>query len=359
MFMMHILLAAGVMLLTVGSFANQFAAQTQNGEAARLATPLFHHVHQNSTDPAAAIAEFQRIYPSLVKVTLGGFEGVQIPGVMSILFTRVNAPAPAQPQSAFLRHVFSVPDIRALVAKLRSMKMDVRPLYTLDGVTVDVSSDTYQNGMTRAAYEEAKAKGTLAPPTRTGGYIIFRGPENVLIETTERSSLKPGESAYGLVDMWQDHSICAELWYRTHLNVPARAGRGGAPAPAYTEANCKVPKSDYSFPSVEKVGTRRQPGGGAAFGPVSLNWFVSQSETPLAPTRGQLVDHIAVSVPALDPWIAKLEAEKVAFLQRPYKFGEMRAIVIEGPSRESIEIIGKERDDCDCRPGQRVTSTQT
>jgi hypothetical protein len=302
---------------------------------------VFHHVHQNSTDPAAAIAGFQKIYPALVKATIGGFEGVQIPNVMSILFTRVTAPAPTQPQSAFLRHVFSVPNVRELVKHLRSIQMDVRPLYTLDGTTVDVSTDTYQNGMTRTAYEQARAKGTLAPPARTGGYIIFWGSENVLMETTERSTLEPGEVTYGLVDMWQDHSLCAELWYRTHLNVPARAGRGGAPAPVYTEATCKVPKSEHSFPSVEKAGTRRQPGGGAAFGRVSLNWFVSQSDTPLAPTRGQLVDHIAISVPALDPWIAKLRAEKVALLEQPYAFGDMRAIMIEGPSRESIEIIGK------------------
>jgi hypothetical protein len=314
---------------------------TQRGGGSPLTTPVFHHVHQNSTDPAAAIAAFQKIYPALVKATVGGFDGVQIPDVMSILFTRVTAPAATQPQSAFLRHVFSVSNVRELVQQLRAMKMEVRPLYTLEGTTVDVSSDTYQNGMTRAAYEEARTKGALAPPSRTGGYIIFRGPENVLIETTERTTLKSGEAAYGLVDMWQDHSICAEIWYRTHLNTPVRAGRGGAPAPAYTEATCKVPKSEPSFPSVDQEGTRRQPGGGASFGPVSLNWFVSQSDTPLAPTRGQLVDHIAVSVPALDPWIAKLKSENVRFLQQPYAFGEMRAILIEGPSREAIEIIGK------------------
>jgi hypothetical protein len=316
-------------------------ASTQSDERVRLATPVFHHVHQNSTDPGAAIAAFQKIYPALAKTTAGGFEGVQIPNVMSILFTRVSVPPPTQPQSAFLRHVFSVPNVRELVNQLRSMKMDVRPLYTLDGTTVDVSSETYQNGMTRAAYEEAKAKGTLAAPTRTGGYIIFWGPERVLMETTERSTLKPGEAAYGLVDMWQDHSLCAELWYQTHLNTPPRAGRGGAAAPVYTEATCKVPKSEPSFPSVDKGGTKRQPGGGATLGPVSLNWFVSQSDTPLAPTRGQLVDHIAVSVPALDPWIAKLKAENVTFLQQPYRFGDLRAVMIEGPSRESIEIIGK------------------
>jgi hypothetical protein len=127
----------------------------------------------------------------------------------------------------------------------------------------------------------------------------------------------------------------------SHLNTPPRAARGGTPPPTYTEANCKVPKSEPSFPSVEKTGTRRQPGGGASFGSVSLNWFVSQSNTPLAPTRGQRVDHIAVSVPALDPWIAKLEQEKVTFLQQPYRFGDARAVMIEGPSREAIEIIGK------------------
>jgi hypothetical protein len=325
-------------LLMLGATSSTVSTQS---EGAPLAPPLFHHVHQNSTDPAAAIAGFQKIYPALVRATIGGFEGVQIPNVMSILFTRVAAPAPTQPQSAFLRHVFSVPNVRDLVRHLRSIQMDVRPLYTLDGTTVDVSSDTYQNGTTRTAYEQARAKGTLASPARTGGYIIFWGPENVLMETTERSTVKPGEVAYGLVDMWQDHSLCAELWYRTHLNVPARAGRGGAAAPVYTEATCRVPKSEHSFPSVEKAGTRRQPGGGATFGPVSLNWFVSQSDTPLAPTRGQLVDHIAVSVPALDPWIAKLMAEKVTFLQQPYAFGDLRAITIEGPGRESIEIIGK------------------
>ncbi len=334
-----LVLPALVGLLTLGATSSRVSTQSEGGSP--LATPVFHHVHQNSTDPAAAIAEFQKIYPALVKVTVGGFEGVQIPNVISILFTKVNAPAPTQPQSAFLRHVFSVPNVRELVKQLRSIKMDVRPLYTLEGTTVDVSTDTYQNGMTRTAYEEAKAKGTLAPPTKTGGYIIFWGPENILMETTERNTLKPGEVTYGPVDMWQDHSICAELWYTTHLNTPARAGRGGAPAPVYTEATCKVPKSEHSFPSVEKVGTRRQPGGGAAFGPVSLNWFVSQSDTPLAPTRGQLVDHIAVGVPTLDPWIAKLKAENVTFLQQPYKFGDIRAIMIEGPSRESIEIIGK------------------
>src|SRR5215471_16810512 len=92
--------------------------------------------------------------------------------------------------------------------------------------------------------------------------------------------------------------------------------------------------------TVLHVRSSRHMTGHTAFGRVSLNWFVSESDTPPAPTRGQLVDHIAVSVPPLDPWIAKLRAENVTFLQQPYKSGDLRAIMIEGPSRESLEIIG-------------------
>lgn len=313
---------------------------SQSGEGASpLATPVFHHVHQNSTDPAKAIAGLQTIFPTLTKTTVGGFEGLQNGTTMSILFTKVSAAPPVEPQSAFLRHVYSVPNVRDLLQYLRTKQVEIRPLFTVEGPTVDVSTDTYQNGMTMTGFQEAKQKGTLQAPTKSGGYIIYWGPEHVLMETTERATLK--EAQYVLVDMWQNQPLCAQLWYQKHLNVPARAGRGGAPAPVYTEATCNVPKSEYSFPSVEKVGTKRVPGGGADFGTVALNWFPAQADAPLAPTRGQLMDHFAVSVPNLDPWIAKLRAENVTFLQQPYKFGDGRAVMIEGPSRESIEIVEK------------------
>src|SRR5436190_13379552 len=99
-------LVVGMLVLS----ATTRTATTQSDGGSRLPAAVFHHVHQNSTNPAAAIAEFQKIYPGLTKVTVGGFEGVQIANTMSILFTKVDAPARTEPQSAFLRHVFSVPD---------------------------------------------------------------------------------------------------------------------------------------------------------------------------------------------------------------------------------------------------------
>jgi hypothetical protein len=72
---------------------------------------------------------------------------------------------------------------------------------------------------------------------------------------------------------------------------------------------------------------------------VSLFWYMNQGSTPAAPTRGQLMDHIGLSVADLDAWIDKLTAAQVTFLEKPYRIGDLRAVMIEGPSREAIELV--------------------
>jgi 4-hydroxyphenylpyruvate dioxygenase-like putative hemolysin len=50
-------------------------------------------------------------------------------------------------------------------------------------------------------------------------------------------------------------------------------------------------------------------------------------------------DHIALSVTDLDAWVAKLRGEGVTFLTEPYPLGDTRAVMIEGPSREALELV--------------------
>jgi hypothetical protein len=99
----------------------------------------------------------------------------------------------------------------------------------------------------------------------------------------------------------------------------------------------------------------RIPGAGVLFDDVSLNWYVRQGDVPLVSTRGHMADHFALSVSNLDAWVDKLGKEGVRFLPqeqqmsdgrirveglgRPYKLGDRRAIMIEGPSREAIELV--------------------
>jgi hypothetical protein len=51
------------------------------------------------------------------------------------------------------------------------------------------------------------------------------------------------------------------------------------------------------------------------------------------------MDHVSLSVDDLDGWAAKLKAEGVTFLRQPYAIGDTRAFMIEGPSREAIELV--------------------
>ena len=75
------------------------------------------------------------------------------------------------------------------------------------------------------------------------------------------------------------------------------------------------------------------------FGDVAFPWYMRQGDEPLVSTRGQLYDHVALSVTDLDAWVAKLRDEGVTFLDEPYQLGDTRAVMIEGPSREAIELV--------------------
>ena len=82
----------------------------------------------------------------------------------------------------------------------------------------------------------------------------------------------------------------------------------------------------------------RQPAG-VTFSDVAITWHVQQNETPLAPSRGHVIDHFALSVADLDTWMAKLHREGVRFLTKPSRLGDTRGVLIEGPSREAIELV--------------------
>ena len=83
----------------------------------------------------------------------------------------------------------------------------------------------------------------------------------------------------------------------------------------------------------------RAPRGGVTFGDVDVIWYPNQGESPLGSSAGQLQDHLALSVADLDAWIAKLRGESVSFVSDIYPLGDTRAVMVEGPSREVIELL--------------------
>ena len=222
----------------------------------------------------------------------------------------------------------------------RFLKQNVTlvPLYTGEGAgTVFISSDTWPGaggvlGLTRAGIADAKAKGVK--PAGGAGFAYLRGPDDALVEYQGNM---PAER-FNHVHMYQDQPFCAQLWYQTHLNVPRLPRPKQAPR---TEANCRVERGpDKTLPALDWDGMYRTPSvTSTLFGDVSLFWYMNQTGTPAVSTRGHLMDHIALSVADLDAWIAKLRAENVTFLEQPYPIGGHRAIMIEGPSHEAIELV--------------------
>ena len=304
-----------------------------------LAAPGFNHLHLNSVDPERAIDFYVRHFPRSAKTTWGGLPALSAPNDVLVLFTKVATPAPTSPQTAIWHFGWHVTDTRASLEAYRSRPdLDLLPLYTTDeGGEVFVSSDTWPSvnrtpGLTKAQIAEAKAKGVQ--PTRTGGFGYMAGPDDALVEYAGNH---PAER-FNHVHFFHDDPFCAQLWYQTHLNAPVFAGRTSE-APL-TDATCAVPRGpDRSWPALERQGMFRAPSAAVVFGDVAFPAYMRQNEQPLVSSRGHLYDHIALSVRDLDAWIAKLRGEGVRFLEEPYKLGATRAVMIEGPSREAVELV--------------------
>jgi catechol 2,3-dioxygenase-like lactoylglutathione lyase family enzyme len=304
-----------------------------------LPTPGFHHLHLNSVDPNAAIEFYTRQFPTTTKTSWGGLPALASPNDVLILLDRVARAPATSPQTAIWHFGWHVTDTRASLERYKT-RTDVKllPLYTGDdGGSVFVSSDTWPGaagvlGRTKTQIAEAKAEGVK--PTRVGGFAYMQGPDDALVEYAGNH---PAER-FNHVHFFQEDPFCAQLWYQKHLNAAVYAGRTSTTP--LTEATCKVPRgTDRTFPALDREGMFRTPSAAVVFGDVAFLSYMRQGDQPLVSSRGHVYDHIGLSVADLDAWVAKLRGEGVRFLEGPYKLGDTRAVMIEGPSREALELV--------------------
>ena len=303
-----------------------------------LPPPNFHHLHLNSVDPDLAIDFYTCQFPSTSKGSWCGFPALTSPNNVLVLFTRVDAPPATAPQSAIWHFGWHVTDARHCLETYKSRpEVELLPLYTTDeGGSVLISSDTWPSvggvlGLTKAQIAEAKAKGVK--PAGGGGFAYMRGPDHALVEYAGNH---PAER-FNHVHLYQDDPIAAFEWYQKHLNAPMRPGY--TPTPVTGRDGKPMRGTDRTWPALNREGMFRSPRAGVEFGDVSMMWYANQGDRPLVGSRGQLQDHIALSVTDLDAWADKLESEGVIFLEQPYSLGDTRALMIEGPSREAIELV--------------------
>src|ERR1700730_2864735 len=286
-----------VVALVCMIFAPASRAQTKS-PADALPAPGFHHLHLNSMNPDAAIEFNMRQFPSTTKTTIAGFPALKA-GKVYVLFTKVGAPPPIEPQTAIWHFGWHVIDVRKNLALYKERKeVKLLPLYTTEeGGSVLVSSDTWPGtggllGLTKAQIAEAKAAGVK--PRGGAGFAYLQGPDRAIIEYQGDMPVE----RFNHVHMYQEDPYCAQLWYQKHLNAPVPPPAAGQTQ--HTEANCKVARGEPSWPGLEKEGTIRVPSAGVTFDDVAMMWYARQGSRELVSTRGHLADHVALSVTNLD-----------------------------------------------------------
>lgn len=302
-----------------------------------LPAPGFHHLHLNSTDPRAAIQFYTRRFPTTYATTWGGLPALHSPTDVLILFDKVDSPPKTSPQTAIWHFGWHVQDTRQTMDVFKGdAEVTLLPLYTGEsGGSVYVSSDTWPGaggvlGRTKAQISEAKLTGVQ--PTRSGGFGYIAGPDAAIVEYAGNHAAE----RFNHVHMYQEDPFCAQLWYQTHLNAPLFQGRGRE----VTEDTCVVERGrDLTFPALEPQGMYRTPSSAVEFDDVAFTWYMRQGEEPLVSPRGYVWDHVALSVGDLDAWVEKLRGEGIKFLEEPYPLGDTRAVMIEGPSLEAIELV--------------------
>lgn len=338
----RLLLALALITPTPRSLAAQGAEQT---------SPRLHHVGLNTTDVERAISWYLRIWPSAKRDTIAGFPAVAAD--MLLLFNKVDRPPPgawrndlqrAEAQSAFW-HIGAFVNTTDHAAELARIGVAHLPLYTHPDDTAHV----WRSGL--APYSGTRAKREFpAPPAepRPGGFSYVVAPDGVLFEFTGGPTTRP---SFSHVHFFHEHPACAVEWYTANLGMSSASPAGADTLPSRESGRaCERTRGEAGWPSLERVGTIRQPSGTVRYDNGSMSWYPRQcsaercgNDAPLARSRGQVLDHVAFSVLNFDALFAHLQATRTTILEHPHPFGDTRAFMIEDPDGLAIEIVERTR----------------
>ena len=259
--------------------------------AAQQSSTGFHHVHLNSTDPAAAIAWYAKTFPVTSPAAVAGFDGIATEKI-HLLFNRTNKPPTSALDSPMWHFGWGSPDMAADFAMHQA------------------------NGVKFATPLSKLAQGTV--------FAYMNAPDGALVEINSAPS-----RAFVHVHLYSEHPLCTADWYVKHLSATRRA--------AAREGPCEVP---YGAPS-EPLAVIRSPAATVRFDDISLIIYPRQRPGSLVSSAGHVVDHLALSVSDLPATLTRLEAAGVKVLRgvHPFGSGPGKAALIEGPDSIVIELV--------------------
>ena len=315
-----------------------------------LEPPTLHHLHINATDPERSLEWWQTVWPAGETTTVAGFPAFAADGIFH-LYTQVDARAPGAFDPARQRSVPQSPfwttgpstDGLAFYERLTTLdpegeRFAFLPVYTGPDDDEGVAHSglaPYGDRLLTVAELEALA-GTppeRGPDSQDFGYLV--DPDGILLEFNGNAATD--DVFHGHLHFWHEAPYCAVNWYVEHLGV-----EGTVREP------CDVEIGPVSYPTFIRTGQLRQPIVFVRLANTGLAWYTRQcrdgrcgpdGDRPLSPSRGQVVDHVGLVYPDLEPVIMHLETAGIPILEGPYPFGETRAILIEDLDGLALELI--------------------
>lgn len=345
--------------------------EAQATAAAALPMPRFHHIHLNSVDPDKSRAWYSQYWPSGKTTEHAGFSAFQAD--IFLLYTKVAKQAPggfdraaerSVPQSAFwtFGSTFAGPDTKSFrdrISKLDAAAFKFVTLYggpngthTAEHALALPMGDQLLTGSAikqREAQEKEKPK---PAPTAGLDFAYLVDPDGMLVEVTAGKT----ESFSAHTHFWSERPLCTSNWHVEHLGAQfpptPNTFNNGLTFKDGKWDPCDVAPGEVTFPTYMRQGQLRIPAGNARVANLNWLWYPRQcrmgrcgagNDQPLARSRGQVVDHIGVTYPSLEPVLAHLKAKKVPILEGPYTFAGRRAVLVEDPDGLAFELIEAER----------------
>jgi len=377
----HVLTAVIAMIACVSCGSDRLTTGDENPEGRHAVSsemsvsfpvPSFHHIHINSVNPSRALDWWATLWPAGRKTTFAGLPAFSADGIY-LVYTEVDEPPlgafdperrQSIPQSPFWTTGPST-DGLALYERLTALDSEGTRFSFLPVFTgPDDKSGVPHSGLApfgdqlltvsemaaRAASEDDDAVRDRVSG-QDFGYLV--DPDGVLVEFN--GNAETTDLFYGHTHFWHEQPLCAANWYVEHLGMklpPRRDPDTQALAERESHQPCEVEIGEVSYASFLPMGQFRSPIANVRLANAGWMWYPRQCrdgrcgadlDRPLSPSRGQVVDHVAISYPDLDPVLAHLRATQVRILDGPYPLGETRAVLIEDLDGLAIELIEENR----------------
>jgi len=294
----RITLIFGVLAVAPAISGLRYAQSSQPDSARQAPTPgaHFHHLHLNSTDPAAALKFYASKF-DCERAKLGDTIDAIWAQKSWILVNKVQAPPAWQLTAAIWHFGWGAEDMEATYQK------------QLDSGTKFFTPITQ-----------------LAP---SFFYAYVEGPDHALIELNTAS-----HHHFGHLHLLSEDPIPAAEWYIKYFGATPRGTWPPSREPRFRKEVQIGPSASLMVDNVNII-----------IYPIQYSRLVYKDhwkdQTAMSPTEGRVVDHVAFSFDNLEEALAQFRKEGMQITQpiKPTEKGKLRSAFIQGPDKIKIELV--------------------